>query len=208
MKLHQNFSRKLIVIALIPYGLASFAATAAGILPHLQPKANQTGEVESRGTTIGGAVVGIRISDPDGVNYYEIYESGSKVVETAGNGGCEQSIEVALSAKKHNHPHTVRFTDCKGGSERWEANSLTQEYKLGSGPYPYFFPQKTQFAMRIVDMNLDTIPDIVVVNEGDQGLNVSVFVGNGDGSLEDPTFTEGRVMQLPNMDGFPNGNRF
>ena len=62
--------------------------------------------------------------------------------------------------------------------------------------------------MRIVDMNLDIIPDIVVVNEGDQGLNVSVFVGNGDGSLEDPTFTEGRVMQLPNMDDFPNGNRF
>ena len=205
MKLHQKFCRKLIVIALIPYGLASFAATAAGIPSHLLPPADQPGKVES--ATIGGDI-GIRISDPDGVNYYEIFQSGGKKIEANGNGNCEPSITVPLSGtQKHGHAHTVRFTDCSGGSERWEANSLTTRYKLGDGPYPYLFPQK-QFAMRIVDMNLDTIPDIVVLNEGDQGLNVSVFVGNGDGSLEDPTFTEGRVMQLPNMDGFPNGDRF
>ncbi len=58
--------------------------------------------------------------------------------------------------------------------------------------------QEGKLKAYIEDMNGDEVPDVLVIDENERTM--SVFVGNGDGSLQDPSFAEERIFKLPIAD--------
>lgn len=86
----------------------------------------------------------------------------------------------------HNHLHKVQYEDCKKNKEAWLANKLFTHPTAGDRTsWHDDSDDDDDTTLRIEDVNLDTIPDIVVTNTTSGTLTVSVMVGNGDGSFQD-----------------------
>ena len=154
-----------------------------------------THAADKAGTVKSSIVLGkknIYISDPDGIKWYTVYDrDGTDWTPLKGHdhepGNCKTSVPVSLDQMTHNHLHKVQYEDCKKNKEAWIANKLTGVPTAGTRTsWHDDSDDDDDTSLRIDDINLDTIPDVVVATNNSGTLTVSVMVGNGDGSFQEP----------------------
>ncbi len=188
------------------FALATLLSAALLAAPGLANAADQRGKVESG--TIGGRVH-IKISDPDGIAWYKVYDTTSSGAKTgqpvaADTFSCDSTTTytVKLDAT-HAHLHHVDFQDCDKNDESWLANKLTSSLELGQDLLPGSDDDDDGFELAIRDVNGDLIVDIVTVVRDPDGATVSVMLGNGDGSFSEPSAELGTLLYAPSLAAQP-----
>lgn len=212
MKSKYNNIKKLTTLALVSmiFFYANVFANGLGYYNYGTAKTQDT-----PGKTTGHSAAGrhiITIQDDDGIESYSIYQNDGTnaipkddkkppVPQKDVNANCtKKDVTVSLDSNIYGTSFRVQYKDCAKNKSAWRVQDFYTHATNGK-PLPYNDKLDVDSDVQVIpqldlaDMNSDGIIDVVVLDNKTGRL--SVFIGNGDGSLQEPSIGFDRVVRLP-----------
>lgn len=155
---------------------------------------SELGSVTSTATTFPSRAVQFDVSHPDGlkkVSWYNV--NNNNYEDSKAYSNCPKSDTINLPQGSRldphiHHHHYVVIIPCKGDTETFKAtryDDTTDTDATFVGVGNTVENDNSSVAMEITDINLDGLPDIVVVDSSSGLVTPTIMLGNGDGTFEE-----------------------
>lgn len=169
------------------------AAIALALLQGLSNTAiaddDPSGSVESR-----GAVAKIKVSHPDGMKKVSWYNDSMTFEDSKSyaKDECPKSDEIALGSSQtnpHLHGHLVVIEPCDDQDLETFLVTVYSKTNWTAGKFQGFGntveDDDSSFELRVTDVNIDGIPDIVVVEKSNGQIMPTIMLGDGNGNFDE-----------------------
>ena len=156
-------------------------------------EATELGSVTSTASGIPRTVQ-FDVYHPDGLEKVSWYKVHPKKFEDSKDYSCSKTTSDKISLPRGSrldphmhHHHYVVIEPCKGKTETFKAirydNTTDTDAKFeGFGNLAE--DDNSSIALQVTDINLDGLPDIVVVDNSSVPVTPTIMLGNGDGTFE------------------------